>query len=68
MDQIVIGQGDFSAGGDSGSLILDDAKGKKGADSNGKPVDLPFAGSFFFTYANPIDAVLDSFGVTIDGH
>lgn len=67
VDQIVIGSGEFSAGGDSGSLIIDDAKGKRGADSNGKPVGLLFAGSFFFTYANPIDAVLGSFNVTIDG-
>ena len=66
VNQIVIGPGSFSAGGDSGSLIVDDSKGK-GKGDNGKPVGLLFAGSFFFTIANPIDPVLDEFGVTIDG-
>ena len=64
--QIIIEPGEFSAGGDSGSLIVVDAKGKsKGDDRNA--VGLLFAGSPFFTIANPIDLVLDRFGVTIDG-
>ena len=32
-----------------------------------KPVGLLFAGSSTTTLANPIDVVLDRFGVTIDG-
>jgi len=56
--QIIISPGNFSAGGDSGSLIVTQ-KGKN-------PVGLLFAGSFFFTVANPIDDVLSAFGVTID--
>ena len=51
------GGGNFSAGGDSGSLIVD---------SSLNPVALLFAGSSARTLANPIDAVLDRFGVTID--
>ena len=66
VDQIIIGPGSFSAGGDSGSLIVDDSKGK-GKGDNGRPVGLLFAGSFFVTIANPIYAVLDRFDVTIDG-
>ena len=60
--QIIISPGSFSAGGDSGSLIVV----QKGEDK-GKPVGLLFAGSPFITVANPIDAVLTSFGVTVDG-
>ena len=66
VNQIIIGPGGFSAGGDSGSLIVADGKGKTKAD-NRKPVGLLFAGSSTITVANPIDAVLDRFGVTIDG-
>jgi len=64
--QIIITPGSFSAGGDSGSLIVVDGKGKTKADDR-KPVGLLFAGSSSFTIANPIDAVLNRFGVTIDG-
>lgn len=64
--QIIITPGTFSAGGDSGSLIVADAKGKNASDRN-KPVGLLFAGSDLFTVANPIDAVLSRFGVNIDG-
>jgi len=49
----------FSAGGDSGSLIV-----TQGGNS---PVGLLFAGSKFYTVANPIGAVLDAFTVAIDG-
>jgi hypothetical protein len=31
------------------------------------PVGLVFAGSDSYTIANPIDLVLDHFGVTVDG-
>ena len=65
--QIVITPGSFSAGGDSGSLIvLDGSKGRNPADDL-KPVGLLFAGSSTVTVANPIGAVLSAFDVTIDG-
>ena len=57
VQQIVIEPGGFSSGGDSGSLIVDASK---------NPVGLLFAGSSTHTIANPIDAVLSRFGVTID--
>ncbi len=60
--QIIIKPGNFSAGGDSGALIVV----QKGGDA-GSPVGLLFAGSFSITVANPIDDVLARFGVTIDG-
>ncbi len=63
VDQIIIKPGNFSAGGDSGSLIVV----QKGKDSR-SPVGLLFAGGFGITVANPIDAVLGAFGVTIDGN
>jgi hypothetical protein len=59
VNQIVITPGTFSAGGDSGSGIVTD-------DANLNPVALLFAGSESFTLANPIDAVLASFNVTVD--
>jgi hypothetical protein len=62
INQIIIRPGAFSAGGDSGSLIV-----AQGGPDNRKAVGLLFAGSFFMTVANPIDAVLDRFGVSIDG-
>ncbi|MFH1718117.1 MAG: MG2 domain-containing protein [Planctomycetota bacterium] len=58
--QIVIGPGGFSDGGDSGSLIVTD-------DTELNPVGLLFAGSSSVTIANPIDAVLTRFGVSVDG-
>ena len=65
VNQIIVEPGGFSAGGDSGSLIVVDGKGKnKGNDR--KPVGLLFAGSSFITVANPIDAVLARFSMTID--
>jgi hypothetical protein len=62
-EQIVISGRGFSAGGDSGSLIV--TKGTLLADR--RPVGLLFAGSPTTTLANPIGAVLDRFGVRIDG-
>ncbi|HWP38850.1 MAG TPA: CARDB domain-containing protein [Gemmatimonadales bacterium] len=59
-DQLIIGQSGFSAGGDSGSLIVTD-------DANKNPVALLFAGSSTETIANRIDLVLNRFGVTVDG-
>ena len=50
--------GSFSAGGDSGSLIV--------TSSTNNPVGLLFAGSSNRTIGNRIQAVLDILGVTID--
>jgi hypothetical protein len=67
VNQIVI-TGSFSAGGDSGSLVVvSDAKGKSVGPDHRKPVGLLFAGSSAYTIASPIDVVLASFGVTVDG-
>lgn len=60
VNQVVVqgSAGAFSAGGDSGSLIVT---------QNGNfPVALLFAGSSSSTIGNPIDLVLGAFGVTID--
>lgn len=61
--QILISDGSFSTGGDSGSLIV--SKSFLAADR--RPVALLFAGSATNTIANPIDLVLDRFGVRVDG-
>lgn len=63
VDQIVIGGGGFSQGGDSGSLIVLE----RGANAR-RPVGLLFAGGSSTTIANPIDFVLEAFNVTIDGN
>lgn len=59
LDQIAItgAGGNFSAGGDSGSLIVDAA--------SRRPVGLLFAGGTGVTFANPIALVLERFGVQI---
>lgn len=59
VDQLAITPGDFSSGGDSGSLIVTD-------DDNKNPVGLLFAGSSTRTIANRIDLVLDRFDVSVD--
>jgi len=59
VDQISITPGEFSGGGDSGSLIVTD-------DGKNNPVALLFAGSTDRTIANPIHYVLDRFNVTVD--
>jgi hypothetical protein len=51
----------FSAGGDSGSLIVEDVA------VSPRAVGLLFAGSSTITVANPIDAVLNAFGVVMPG-
>jgi hypothetical protein len=63
VDQILIGGGSFSASGDSGSLVVLKAKDE----NDRKPVGLLFAGGNHFAIANPIDAVLMRFDVTVDG-
>ena len=62
VEQIIIKPGTFSAGGDSGSLIVVDG----GVDDR-RPVGLLFAGSNSITIANPIAPVLARFGATIEG-
>lgn len=61
VDQIVIRGGGFSAGGDSGSLVVV----QNGSNAR-SPVGLLFAGGAGVTIANPIDDVLGAFGVVID--
>ena len=56
--QIGISTTGFSDGGDSGSLIV--------TETGNNPVGLLFAGSATLTLANPIDQVLDAFGVVVD--
>jgi hypothetical protein len=58
VNQFSVSPGTFSAGGDSGSLIV--------TNSGSNPVGLLFAGSSTRTFANPINDVLQRFGVTID--
>ena len=60
VDQMIITPGSFSAGGDSGSLIVTN-------DAQRNPVGLLFAGSDTDTIANRIDLVLNKFGVSVDG-
>ncbi len=69
VDQLIIGPSTFSAGGDSGSLIVTDDGNLNIVtdDGNLNPVALLFAGSSSITIANRIDLVLNRFGVTIDG-
>ncbi len=68
VNQIVVGGGGFSAGGDSGSLVVVEKGGEKG-----RPVGLLYAGSSSTTILNPIDAVLTRLSgapgtnLTIDG-
>jgi hypothetical protein len=63
INQVAILGGGFSAGGDSGSLIV-----VNGGSNDRRPVALLFAGGGSFTFANPISNVLSRFGVTIDGN
>ena len=63
VDQILITDGTFSQGGDSGSLVVTKGEGE----DDPQPVGLLFAGSNTHTIANPIDLVLERFGVSIDG-
>jgi hypothetical protein len=58
-DQLIAGPGNFSAGGDSGSLVVTN-------DGLKQPVGLLFAGSDTITIINRIDLILKRFGVTVD--
>ncbi|HLG08318.1 MAG TPA: fibronectin type III domain-containing protein, partial [Gaiellaceae bacterium] len=59
VNQIAVTPDAFSASGDSGSLIV--------TQGGSQPVALLFAGGEGRTIGNPIDLVLQRFGVTIDG-
>jgi hypothetical protein len=61
VNQMAISPANFSAGGDSGSLIVEDVA------SCPRPVGLLFAGSSSYTFANPISDVLSSLNVTMVG-
>ncbi len=58
--QVGVADGSFSAGGDSGSLIVTD-------DTSRQAVALLFAGSSNYTFASPIETVLESFTPSIPG-
>jgi hypothetical protein len=60
-DQFVVSGGNFSAGGDSGSLIVTD-------DAAANPVGLLFAGSSSDTIANPINSVLTQLGSELNAN
>jgi hypothetical protein len=64
-DQFLVGGGSFSAGGDSGSLIVHYDKGNRSASP--RAAGLLFAGSSSFTVGNPIGRVLSALGVSIVG-
>ncbi len=59
VNQVAVTPDAFSAGGDSGSLIV--------TQGGNQPVALLFAGGEGRTIGNPIDVVLQRFNVTIDG-
>ncbi|MDT8070535.1 MAG: hypothetical protein ROO76_20410 [Terriglobia bacterium] len=58
-NQVVVNSSSFSAGGDSGSLIV--------ASDTTQPVALLFAGSSTTTIGNPIGDVINALGVTFVG-
>ena len=58
VDQVAITPGTFSAGGDSGSLIV--------SQTGNRPVALLFAAGSGRTFGSPIGRILDRFDVTID--
>ncbi|MBI4482011.1 MAG: hypothetical protein HY652_03875 [Acidobacteria bacterium] len=59
VNQFLIGAGGFSAGGDSGSVLVEDVA------TLPRPVGLLFAGSNTTTVANPFSAVVSAFGGAI---
>lgn len=61
VNQIAISPGNFSAAGDSGSLIVQNSS------TCPRAVGLLFAGSSFYTFANPIDDVLNTLDVSMVG-
>lgn len=61
INQIVVGSGNFIASGDSGSLMVEDGV------PSPRAVGLLFAGGSNTAIANPIDDVLNAFGVSMVG-
>jgi hypothetical protein len=61
VNQILINDSGFSSGGDSGSLVVT-------TDPIPRALGLLFAGSATTTICNPIDDVLDAFGVSLVGN
>jgi hypothetical protein len=61
INQIVVGSGNFIASGDSGSLMVEDEV------PSPRAVGLLFAGGSNTAIANPIDDVLNAFGVSMVG-
>jgi hypothetical protein len=59
--QILVSPGKFLKAGDSGSLMVENVA------TNPRPVGLLYAGSSQVAIANPIQAVLDEFGMTMVG-
>lgn len=59
-NQFLVTPGSFSAGGDSGSLIVRDG-------TKPRAVGLLFAGSSSYTIGSPISSVLSAFGVSMVG-
>jgi len=59
LDQVIVGSSTFSAGGDSGSLIVDA--------STARPVALLYAGSSTSTIGNPIQDVVSALNVSFVG-
>jgi len=68
-NQVVINSTTFSAGGDSGSLIVSGACSATGQETNGDnaPVALLFAGSSSSTIGNPIQDVVNALGISFVG-
>jgi hypothetical protein len=66
VNQFLVRPGKFSRGGDSSSLIVE-ADDVDPVDGLPRATGLLFAGSKFYTIANPIDAVLNQLGVTMVG-
>src|SRR3972149_8043356 len=67
VNQIMIGPGGFSKGGDSGSLIVENVACSDASPARPRAVGLLFAGSSSVTIANRISYVLSAFGVSIVG-
>jgi len=68
-NQVVINSTTFSAGGDSGSLIVSGSCSATGSETNGDnaPVALLFAGSSSSTIGNPIQDVVAALGISFVG-
>ena len=68
-NQVVINSTTFSAGGDSGSLIVSGSCSPTGSETNGDnaPIALLFAGSSTSTVGNPIQDVVSALGISFVG-